>query len=279
MTRTLITLAISLTLLAAGAAQAALLLNDPIPSSTAYDTDWSDGTSNVGYNSATASWSGDPDYVLDGAGGLVRANSYNAWRGAQRDWGTAVSGQIWVSVLMDERTAAASDAGIVLALENGGYSSSGFDGFAFGISGNGNLMTSQSGAAPAEVSGPISIPASGGWTLFVAKITVNGGGANDTIDLWAFDSTSSFGQTEASLGTKLWSSAAVQYGDDVQDVWVGGHRNASGVSGAGDFDNVRVSDAAGNTGLAEVLTTVPEPATLTLLGAGGLLAMGRRRRK
>ncbi|MGC9453160.1 MAG: hypothetical protein ACP5I4_17140, partial [Oceanipulchritudo sp.] len=254
-----------LLLVATSGLHATLLVNDPIPTSTDYDTDWSDSTSNVGYNSGTASWSGDSDYTLSGAGGMIRANSFNTWRGVQLDFGSPLSGQFWFSILMDENSSAGTDSGIAFALENGGYSISSFDGFGVGISGNGNLMTSQSAAAPAEVAGPVAVPQSGGWTLFVAKITVNGGGANDSIDLWAFDNTSSFGLTEVSLGSAIFTSSTVQYGDDVQDIWVGG-RIGTG-SGAGDFDNIRISDLSGDQGLQEVMTgvAVPEPSTYAML--------------
>jgi hypothetical protein len=258
---------------------AGLLVNDNIPSSTHYDTEWSDGTSNVGYNSASSNWTGDSDYVLNGAGGVIRASSFNTYRGAQLDWGTAVSGEIWLSVLMDENTGNSSDSGIILALENGGYSNSGFDGFGFGISGNGNLFTAQAGA-PSEVAGPVNVPQSGGWTLFVAKITVNGGGADDAIELWAFDNTSSFGLTEASLGSSIFSSTTVQYGDSVQDVWVGGRDGTQ--SGAGDFDNIRISDAGGDNGVYEVMTAtaIPEPSSIALMGlalAGAVAGLRGRR--
>ncbi len=237
---------------------------------------WEDGTSNVVYRAdVTAGWSGDSDYTLSGAGGSLHTKGLSNYRGGQLDLGTSLTGTFWTSVLIRTDAAASSEAGALVAFENGSYFYSNFDGFAFGINGNGNLMTaSNSGSSTAEDIG-VGLPS--GFGLYIAKITVNGGGANDAIDLWAFGSGDSFGQTEASLGSTVFSSSSIQYGDSISDVWLGGQFENGGVSSAPSyFDNLRISDQSGNTGLAEVLSgsVIPEPSSILLLSMGLLLAVG-----
>lgn len=263
------------TLLLAGSLSltATLLVNDPFAYGAAdlasgYGS-WQDSTNNVGYNgdAGNSSWAGDIDYEHDTSGGYLAVGVSNTYRGAQLDFGTAVSGEFWISVLAQERSSS-GESGIMVSLENGAYSIGTFDGFGFGINGAGNLWTVANSAsgAPTEVAGPVTL--SSGWNLFVAKITVNGSGADDSISLWAFDTASSFGTTEASLGSALFTSSTIQYGDSVQDVWLGGWDG--GPSGAGDFDTFRLSDLAGDAGLQEVLS-VPEPSTYALLLGLGVL--------
>lgn len=280
MTRKLPLLAASLMLTAIGA-QAVLLVDEPFDYGSSdlqsgYGS-WSDGTSNARYegNSGNSSWTGDSDYVADNAGGYFAVNSFNSWRGAQLDFGTALSGEFWVSVLMNEQTTGLS--GIGLALEMGGYDIADFDGFLFGASGNQNLAGAQNGGALFETAPPTAV--SGSWGLFVAKITINVA-ADDSISLWSFDSTDSFGLTEASLGVADFTSNTVDYGDSVTDVWIGGY-DSGAPSGAGSLDNVRISDLAGDSGLFEVLQgeAIPEPSMLGMLfGAAAFMALMFRRR-
>ncbi|MHB1157715.1 MAG: PEP-CTERM sorting domain-containing protein [Phycisphaerales bacterium] len=44
-----------------------------------------------------------------------------------------------------------------------------------------------------------------------------------------------------------------------------------------DFDELRISDASGDTGLAEVTSIIPEPATLGLLALGGMMLVNGRK--
>ncbi|MGC9452910.1 MAG: PEP-CTERM sorting domain-containing protein [Oceanipulchritudo sp.] len=265
---------------------ASLILNDPFATSTDFSNDW-ESASEASWQSGTASWAGDSDYALANAGGMVRVvgPQYNAgeWRSAQHDFGTALSGEFWVSMLIQAEDTT-TGSGAVFALENGVFNDRHADGFGIGISGDGNLFTREGGdPQPGVEDTNVAIPQNGGWTLVVSKITVNGSGAADSIDFWAFDDQSTFGLTEASLGSALYSSSSVQYGDDVQDIWLGAYTISKNNQGKANFDNIRISDLAGDAGLAEVLTTaaVPEPSTYALL-LGGLALTGvmlRRRRR
>jgi hypothetical protein len=279
MNKHLLHLILSGSLLAATSAQAALVINDNFnygasDLASSYGS-WSDGSSNIRYEATSnniTSWSGDADYVFGVAGGNLEVNSSNTWRGAQLSLASGATGELWVSALMQERTNAATDAGVALGFDSdGGYSNSGFSGFGFGISGSGNLMTSQSAAAPAEVAPTTPLPS--GYGLYIAKLTVNAGGADDSISIWGFDTAASFGTTEISLGTPVYTASNIQIGDSLTGVWFGGYDNGP-IGGSGNLDNLRLSNLAGDFGLQEVLTgaAVPEPSTYAALL--GIMALG-----
>lgn len=244
---------------------------------------WQDGTGNVDYESASdaSSWSGDSDYTLGAPTGNLKVSSSNTWRGAQLDFAES-AGEIWVSGLMLEKTNAVTDAGVLLGFGNNtSYSISSFQGFGFGLSGNRNLMISTDAAVPAEVSGPVAV-AGADYALFVAKLTVNGGGADDSISIWSFPNSAGdvFGLTEASLGTAIYTSSSVQFCNSITGVWFGGYDNGPD-SGVGNLDNLRISNASGDNGVNEVLTgvAIPEPSTLLLVGVAlGAAVLFRRRR-
>ena len=54
-------------------------------------------------------------------------------------------------------------------------------------------------------------------------------------------------------------------------------RNANGNSYTGDLDNTQIYNNALSDAAAQAATTIPEPASLALLGLGGLCIMPRRR--
>lgn len=196
-------------------------------------------------------------------------------RGMQLDLGTTLTGTFWLSAFLRNGQTAA-DGVAMIGFENGGSSNSSVDFDGFGIRNGGNLATT-TGTGTFTDRGSI-VGSTTGYKLFVAKMTVNGGGGSDSLSLWVFDGSSSFGQTEASLGTATFASTTMQFGDSIGDVWFGSTR-ATGSAASAYLDNLRISDLSTDNGLKEVLTgaPIPEPASL-----GGLAlattALVRRRR-
>lgn len=284
-----LTLAVSL-IASAASSHAALVVNDNFDYGGTnlefgYGS-WQDGTSQARYVSGTtASWGGDSNYALNGAGGSFNAfmfGSSTTYRGAQLDLESALSGTFWLSVMIREEIAPDDDSGAVVAFNQGAYSgTSGWGpGDAFALNGNGNLATTTgSGISLSEEAGPIGLPA--GWGLYIAKITVGVG--DDSIDLWAFDTSDSFGTTEASLGAAKFSSGTVQYGDTITSIWLGVGAGSPGSTSHAYFDNLRISDLSGDDGLQEVLSgvVIPEPGTLGLMLSAllGYMLLRLRKRK
>lgn len=250
-------------------------------------TGWSGGSSNMRYESGasdSATWTlGDSDYVLipsgKSSGGSMAGASAAAApsaRGMQLDLGTTLSGTFWLSAFLRNNETAA-DGVAMLGFENGTMQISSVDFDGFGIRNGGNLATT-TGTGSFTDRGAL-VGSTTGYKLFVAKLTVNGSGANDSLSLWVFDTSSSFGQTEASLGTATFTSSTMQFGDAIGDVWFGSTRATGGTAASAYLDNLRISDLSTNDGLKEVLTGVPipEPTSLAALTLASMVVMRRRR--
>lgn len=115
--------------------------------------------------------------------------------------------------------------------------------------------------------------------LMVAKLTINGSGADDSVDMWMLKEGDSFTTTEAGLGAADLSLSTADFGDGLSNIWLGrGDRdldNATTTS-AGFIDDVRISNLSGDMGLQEVLA-IPEPGSLTLVGFAGIALLVLRR--
>lgn len=247
---------------------------------------WEDGTGNLDYFSSTgATWTGDSDYVASNEGGHLNIRtSAAAGRGGQIDLGQSLTGEFWLSVRINNGYASGSDttapfSSLLVAFEDGDYA---FDDFAYGIGPNFNDTLAQSVAdgAPSELSGVT--PTQGTWGLYILQVNVNAVG-DDSISVWVFDDDAAdIGDgTVAGLGAATFSSSTISLGASVGDVWLGGIGGGVGTSGG--FDDLRLSDLSGNSGLQEVLTgvaSIPEPSTYAALAgvlSFGMVTMLRRR--
>ena len=247
-------------------------------------TGWESGSGNVRYESSvTAPWAGDTDYILvpsgNNAGGSMFSASLssNGRRGMQKDLGTSLTGTFWLSALLRSEVNLTT-VGTFLAFENGAASFSAVDGQGFGLRGDGQLITTSGGAS--GVTAQTANFDFNVWYLFVAKIALNAtpGGA-DSLDLWVFDNASSFGLTEASLGTAALSTSSIQFGDSIGDVWFGTYMGNTQAGGS--LDNLRISNLGTDSGVYEVLqgAVIPEPGTLALVGLSLAASVLFRRRR
>ncbi|MCD8481263.1 MAG: PEP-CTERM sorting domain-containing protein [Verrucomicrobia bacterium] len=256
---------------------------------------WSDGTNNVGYNTAdgpTAFGGMGSAYVINdtfnptAGGGILRTGvSAAGWRGVQSPIGATLSGNFWVSVLVNPTNLSYSlGASAVVAFNSSAYNSQNTNGPGFGFhTADGSLpnlsiFNTTSNSTVAQSTGTYAL---NNWYLILASITINADG-NDSISLWAFSIDDVVPGTVAELGVPVTSSSDIDWGDSISNVWLGGARGSNGGSGNAnsDIDALRISSAGGDAGLQQVLTAIPEPSTYaTFLGllALGCVALRRRR--
>jgi hypothetical protein len=108
--------------------------------------------------------------------------------------------------------------------------------------------------------------------LLISKFNIGAGA--DSFSMWMFDDGDSFGQTELSLGAAHLFSTTADFGDELDQIQVGGVQGFLSY-----FDQIRISNQTGDNGLKEVLsaTVIPEPSAALLGGLGALLLLRRRR--
>jgi hypothetical protein len=253
--------------------QAAMVINDNFQYGTSDIADnygnWVDGSSNVIYESSVdSSWVGDTDYAFVGSEGSLYAFTFGSGstRGGTNSLGQNLTGEIWFSALIREATTTGAQSGSILRFEESGTTGDGI-----GMNGGNNLVTYQV-SSNSYIDSSIGLSTET-WLLWVGKLTINSD-APDSISVWVFDSTSNFGQTEASLGSATYSNSTMDFGDSVGEVFFGGYNGNPDADPDSYLGSIRISDAAGDIGVQEALTgvAVPEPSTFALFA--GFLALG-----
>lgn len=209
---------------------------------------WYEGTRNLVFSHAS---------YLPGENegtGCTETDNFDGIRGAQRSFSVAgLTGEFWLSALVRVRSGSVIRDGLILSVHDAAYSNAGAARSYIGIgdpSGISTLApmylplisgTSEFGADTLFAEGTTNAAIH----LLVAKFNVSSG--TDTVSFWVLRSTDAFGQTEDSLGTPDLTRDA-DFGAAAKNVWIGQK------SAASNLDALRISDAAGDVGLREVLT-------------------------
>lgn len=220
---------------------------------------WVFGTNNFSYvANADGTWSGsgsNPYTVLGSAaeGGAIRGVVQHNPRGVQRNFPTAINGQRWVTLLVRLNSGFTTTGHTaVFSLGSGtSYSWGGIHGSGFGFRQDGSAlrlvaMEQSTSVATSDVAVPLQT-----WLLVIAKTTVNPSGP-DSLAVWTFSANDSFGLTESSLGEPHLTHTGFDWGDSIQNLWVGALRSAT-PNPSFDVDELRVSTEGGDRGLGQVL--------------------------
>ncbi len=236
---------------------------------------WQDGTGRVGYVANQNLGFANAAYDEGGntnTGAHQASSGPGDLRGAQLAVSAEQAGAFWVSALvrmtadLDE-----NDAAFITfnTSDSYGYAAPGGDGIGIGVADpSGNL-------APAIYDNGTGSPVFGADTTFAANTAylllaeLSIGPGDDTIDLWLLKEGDTFGPTKASLGPADLSISDANLNDGLKNIWVGRYPSNGTI-----IDAIRISDSAGNAGLAQVL--VPEPTSIILLTLGGMLCVRRR---
>lgn len=209
---------------------------------------WYEGTRNLAFSHASYA----PGE--NGGTGCTETDNFDGIRGVQRTFSAeGLTGEFWLSALVRVRSGSAIRDGLILSVHDLAYNNAGAARSHLGIGDPSGIST----LAPMYLPLISGTPEFGADTLFaegttdaaihllVAKLNVSAG--TDTVSFWVLRSTDAFGQTEASLGTPDLTRDA-DFGTAAKNVWIGQK------SAASNFDALRISDAAGDVGLREVLT-------------------------
>lgn len=277
----------------ASAAPAALVLEEYFDYALSNNTNiggntggaWLGGTNNVRYRTppSTLAFSG-AGYVASHAGGFLESGNSNSadYRGANAPLGATMTGEFWISAFVNPLNMTYSGgATAMMALNTSGTSNSSPGGPGFGLYSHpdtGVRPAIFTGIGPSGVLSMADTPiAAAAWYLLVARINI-AASADDSVDFWVFGADADVPTTIAGLGTPTHSSSALNWGDSINTLNLGGQ--SLGLSGAktAHWDDLRVSDLTGDAGLGEVLG-IPEPSTYAALLAAGVLLLAARRRR
>ncbi len=278
-------------------AHAALVLNEnfdygdsDITGTNAFGGWNADSTSNITYRTTDLTFT-HASYQQAGnvaATGTLLADSGRT-RASQLEFTTgAETGTFWLSGLVNaSSTTSGSFAGLSLhsALMTSpqnrfhadaiglGYHDGALRPTLFKQDGTNTIWTSLSGNEY-DVATSIS---SGTTYLLLARIVVGAGA--DSLDFWVKAEGDTFGTTVASLGTPNFSKTDRNFGDSLRYITAGGTGTTDGgVPINSYFDAIRISSLQGDAGLTEVLTAIPEPASLVLITLGAAAILPRRRK-
>jgi hypothetical protein len=209
------------------------------------------------------------------AGNARRARSENS-SGLRQNYRTiAVSptGTVWFSFLA-RAEASASQAGLSI---NAPTPTPFNDPGTFYAYLSGSTLQYQFGAGTAGSAANVATVNS--TALVVGRITIAGSGGADAVTLWV--NPDLIANPNIDAYTPVYNNASVNALDTFSHIGVVASRFDGGNTGAGNVDNIRISDGNGNAATAYTdvtgVTAVPEPTSLALLSLGGVALLGRRR--
>jgi hypothetical protein len=244
--------------------------------------DWVDGSNRLQYVGGTnvnytgGSYANDPGNTAGTSGSLERNDNIDD-RFFTRDYSDAgLTGEVWMSSLIRFDGGAGDLAGEVAGISLNSTGGLNLAGDLLGVGFDGTnyrpVWYDDSTTTSNYASSTIS---AGSTLLLVTKFNIVGAG-DDSFSMWLFGSGDSPGLTEASLGTAHLSSSTADFGSSLDHIQVGGVQGMLSY-----YDQIRISDLSGDSGLQEVMTgtAIPEPSSLMLIlvGLTGLVALRHRK--
>lgn len=243
---------------------------------------WAGGTNNVRFvTDPGPDFTGTGYVPFHGGGGLESGNSNSSdVRTSHAALGQALTGEFWVSTFVNATGMTNSNGSVtVMSFSTNNSSNSSYGGPGFGLYNDGtnlNFALFSGSGGPSGVATVGSAATRNQWHLLIARITINAD-ADDAISVWSFDMNSNVPTTVAGLGAPVVTSSALNIGNSINTLGIGGQSFTTTGGKTARWDDIRVTDLSGDAGLQAVV--IPEPGTLALLGIGlaGLIAYRRRR--
>jgi hypothetical protein len=285
--RVLLSVLAALPFLAAGSAQAVLLIANFNDTSTGGTTSKAGGTGFTGnwYGSASSNIVAinlsSPLYNVPQTGTALSLRNGNSGDIRQnfRNVTTSPTGEVWFSFLTQTQTNAAGDqtesAGISLNTPSTGTPFNNRGDFYVQMTGGTLAYSFGAGTAGTQVISSTPGTASTKLTLIVGRMVISPAGGADNISLWVDPDL--IANNNIFAYNPIYSNSTVNALDAISIL--GAISYQQGSLGGGIVDNIRFSDGNGNAAQAYLdVTGVPEPSgmALALLGAGGFVL---RRRK
>lgn len=216
---------------------------------------WDNDTNSVSYQTTNLSFSGGTYDAFDNTGstGIGQTSSAGSnYRGLDRQLSTTLSGEVWVSYLVEPQA--------LNGLAHFGFrdSDTGYGGptcDAVGLSGNTTSIRPFFFDDSSDTYTYASVELTEDITyLVVLKLDIQTS-ADDSVDLWIFRQNDVFTSTEAGLGSANLQITTADWNDGFNWLRFGG-RPASGSSSADaqtQYDAIRFSNSSGDAGVATVL--------------------------